>query len=95
MREWFLGRYGCIKSVVTALVDSALRVFAAPQLVHSASPPVDVIVYDYLSEITMSLLARAKEKSAVCSGLVSCAGMHVHRRMVTVPTLWPYTCDRT
>lgn len=36
----------------------------ARQLVHS-DPPVNVIAYDYLAEITMSILARMKAKDPV------------------------------
>lgn len=38
--------------------------FLAPQLVHGGN--IDFLVFDYLSEITMSLLARAQQKSPVC-----------------------------
>ena len=37
--------------------------FSAPQLVNSGD--INYLVFDYLSEITMSLLARAKQKNPV------------------------------
>ena len=42
---------------------------AAPQLVHDGN--IDYLVFDYLSEITMSLLARAKKKNREFGGFAS------------------------
>jgi hypothetical protein len=44
--------------------SSAVCVFSAPQLVHGGGS-IDFLVFDYLSEITMSLLALAQRKSPV------------------------------
>ena len=39
-------------------------VFVVPQLVHGGK--LDYLVFDYLSEITMSLLTAVKKKNEVC-----------------------------
>ena len=38
--------------------------FSAPQLIHQGK--IDYLVFDYLSEITMSLMTAAKNKFPVC-----------------------------
>ena len=44
-------------------LNVVLSLISAPQLIHKGS--LDFLVFDYLSEITMSLLSAAKQKNPV------------------------------
>lgn len=59
-------------------VNRPVFVFSVPQLIHGGK--LDFLVFDYLSEITMSLLTAAKAKMPVSSAV--CVPVRMHVRVV-------------